>query len=84
MDGLWEKANEVGEVGYKIHSLSSVAALLGEALSDDVNSGVAWALYEMLQRYSDDLDKLSTDLMALNRGDTNLQIVKTTKKGKKK
>lgn len=84
MDGLWEKANEVGEVGYKIHSLSSVAALLGEAMSDDVNSGVAWALYEMLQRYSDDLDKLSTDLMTLNRGDTNLQTVKTTKKGKKK
>ena len=48
MDGLWEKANEVGEVGYKIHSLSSVAALLGEAMSDDVNSGVASVSYTHL------------------------------------
>ena len=80
MQGLWEKANQVSEVGYKIHSLSSVAALLGESMSDDVNSGVAWALYEMLQRYSDDLDRLAIDLMELNRGDVEVQ----PKKGKKK
>lgn len=78
-DGLWEKANEVGEVGYKIHSLSSVAAMLGEAMSNDINSGVAWALHEMLQRYSDDLDKLSTEIMQLNA-----PKFEEPKKGKKK
>lgn len=84
MNGLWEKANQVSEVGYKIHSLSSIAALLGESMSDDTNSGVAWALHEMLQRYSDDLDKLSMDLMALNRGDeeATLKTAKTKKTGK--
>ena len=67
IDGLWDKANDVSELGYKVHSLASVAAMLGEAMSDDTNSGVAWALYEMLLRYSDDLDRLALDLMDINR-----------------
>jgi len=79
VEGLWEKANQVGEVGYRIDSLASVAALLGESMSDDTNSGVAWALYEMLKRYGDDLDKLSMELMALNA-----PKVEEPKKGKKK
>ena len=81
MDGLWEKANQVSEVGYKIHSVASVAALLGESMSDDVNSGVAWALHEMLLRYSDDLDRLSVDLMELNRGDEPPKIKNAPTKG---
>lgn len=80
MDGLWEKANQVSEVGYKIHSVASVAALLGESMSDDVNSGVAWALHEMLLRYSDDLDRLAVDLMELNRGDVEIKPAKGKKK----
>ena len=79
MDGLWEKANQVSEVAYKIHSLSSVAGMLGEAISDDINSGVAWVLYEDLRRYSDDLDRLVADIMALQRIEAD-----TPKKGKKK
>ena len=80
MDGLWEKANAVGEVSYQIHSLSSVAELLGEALSHDVNSGVAWALAEMLKHYSDKLDKISEEIMALNRVDVEDKPVKGKKK----
>jgi len=79
MDGLWEKANQVSEVAYRIHNLSSVAVMLGEAISDDINSGVAWVLYEDLRRYSDDLDRLVADIMALQRVDAD-----TPKKGKKK
>ena len=77
MDGLWEKANQISEVAYKIHGLSSVAGMLGEALEDDMNSGVAWVLYEDLRRYSDDLEGLVSDIMAINRAE------KTPKKGKK-
>lgn len=79
MDGLWEKANEVNEVSFRIHGLANVAEMLGEALSDDVNSGVAWTLADMIKHYSDRLDKLSEDLMAMNRGDEQAKT-----KGKKK
>jgi hypothetical protein len=79
MDGLWEKANQVSEIAYKIYNLSTVAGMLGEALEDDMNSGVAWVLYEDLRRYSDDLEGLVSDIMAL-------QIIEADKpeKGKKK
>lgn len=79
MDGLWEKANQISEVAYKIHGLSSVAGMLGEAISDDINSGVAWVLYEDLRRYSDDLDRLAADIMAQQRVEAD-----APKKGKKK
>ena len=78
-DGLWEKANDVGEIGYKLHNLSSVAALLAEALAYDINSGAAWALYDGLVRLSDDLDKKSTEIMQLQKAS-----IEEPKKGKKK
>ena len=80
MDGLWEKANEVNELSYRIHGLANVAELLGEALSDDINSGVAWTLADMIKHYSDRLDKVSEELMAMNRVDVEDKPVKGKKK----
>jgi hypothetical protein len=79
IDGLWEKANQVGEIGYKVDSLASVAELLAERLTDNVESSAAWVLVETLRNYGDALDKLSSELMQLNRVE-----IEEPKKGKKK
>jgi hypothetical protein len=76
MDGLWEKANQVSEVGYKIHSAAMIVELVAERLSDDAESGALWAAAEILKQYSEQLEELSSDLMSINRNIEN--------KGKKK
>jgi hypothetical protein len=76
MDGLWEKANQVSEVGYKIHSAAMIVELVAERLSDDAESGALWASAEILKQYSEQLEELSSDLMSINRNIEN--------KGKKK
>jgi hypothetical protein len=81
MDGLWEKANQVSEVAYKIEGISHVAKLLGESMSDDVNSGVAWTIAEMLDVYTEILEKLSEDIMAINKASVEAEA---KPKGKKK
>jgi hypothetical protein len=67
MDGLWKKANEVSEVGYKVHSASMIIELVAERINDNTESGALWAAVEILQRYSESLETLSTELMELDR-----------------
>jgi hypothetical protein len=76
MDGLWEKANQVSEVGYKIHSAAMIVELVAERITDNAESGALWAAAEILKQYSDLLEELSSDLMSINRNIEN--------KGKKK
>lgn len=78
MNGLWEKANEVSEVGYKIHSAAMIVELVAERLSDDAESGALWAAAEILKQYSELLEELSSDLMSINRS------LEPKPKGKKK
>lgn len=83
IEGLWEKANEVSEIGYKVDSLAGVAELVAERLTDNAESGACWTVAEMLRMYGDRLEKLSTDIMALNKEQEEEQN-KLIKKGKKK
>jgi hypothetical protein len=76
MDGLWEKANQVSEVGYKIHSAAMIVELVAERITDNAESGALWAAAEILKQYSEQLEELSSDLMSINRNIEN--------KGKKK
>ena len=76
--GLWEKANKVSEIGYKIDSIAGIAELLAERLTDNAESGAAWAVAEMLREYGEKLERLSEDLMAIQR------IEADKPKGKKK
>ena len=78
IDGLWEKANKVSEIGYKIDSIAGIAELLAERLTDNAESGAAWAVAEMLREYGEKLERLSEDLMAIQR------IEADKPKGKKK
>jgi thiamine biosynthesis lipoprotein ApbE len=67
MNGLWEKANEVSEVGYKVHSAAMVVELIATSITDNAESGAAWAAVDMLENLSDRLDRLASEIMALNR-----------------
>ena len=80
MNGLWEKANEISEVGYKLDSLAGIAELVAERLTDNAESGACWAVAEMLREYSEKLEILSMEIMAINRAQDEL----TKLKGKKK
>lgn len=76
-DGLWEKANKVGELGYKIHSAAMIVELVAERITNEAESGALWAATEILREYSERLEELVLDIMAINRD------LDEPKKGKK-
>lgn len=84
MEGLWEKANEVSEVGYKIHSAAMIVELVAANVTDNAESGALWAALEILLAHSDRLENIATDLMEINRQheESMLKTVKTKKTGK--
>jgi len=77
-NGLWEKANEISEVGYRLDSLAGIAELVAERLTDNVESGACWTVAEMLRAYGERLEEISEDIMAIQR------IEADKPKGKKK
>jgi len=81
MAGLWEKANEVGEVGYKIHSAAMIVELVAERITDNAESGALWAASEILQHYSERLESLAGDIMLIEKA---LEAQQIKSKGKKK
>jgi hypothetical protein len=66
-DILWEKANRVSELGYKVHSAAMIVELVAEKITDNAESGALWAASEILQEYSERLEDLSSELMQINR-----------------
>jgi len=84
MDGLWEKANEVSEVGYKIHSAAMIVELVATNVKDNAESGALWAALEILLAHSDRLEHIAADIMAMNRQheESLLKNTKTKKTGK--
>lgn len=67
MSGLWEKANEVSEIGYKVHSAAMIVELVAEKITDNAESGALWAASELLQELSERLEDKTSDLVAINR-----------------
>jgi hypothetical protein len=84
IDGLWEKANKVSEIGYKIDSIAGIAELVAERLTDNAESGACWAVAEMLREYSEKLEFLAGDIMSINRAQEAVIAKHELKKGKKK
>jgi hypothetical protein len=91
IDGLWEKANKISEIGYKIDSIAGIAELVAERLTDNAESGACWAVAEMLREYGERLENLSADIMATSKAQEEciykLEAViakHELKKGKKK
>jgi hypothetical protein len=83
IEGLWEKANKVSEIGYKLDSIAGIAELVAERLTDNAESGACWTVAEMLREYGEKLENLSMDIMAINKAHEEEQN-KLIKKGKKK
>jgi hypothetical protein len=83
IDGLWEKANQVSEIGYKLDSLAGIAELVAERLIDNAESGACWAVAEMLREYGERLEYLSQDIMVLNKAQEAVIAKHELKKGKK-
>jgi hypothetical protein len=83
VDGIWEKANQVSEIGYKLDSLAGVAELVAERLIDNAESGACWAVAEMLREYGEKLEKLSQDIMQINKTQEAVIAKLELKKGKK-
>lgn len=84
MDTLWEKANKVSELGYKVHSAAMVVELVAEKITDNAESGALWAASEWLVELSERFEELSADIMNLNRQQEAVISKHELKKGKKK
>lgn len=67
IEGLWEKANRVSELGCRLDGVAGILELLGEHLIDNAESGTAWTCAEWLRKYGEELERLSEDIMAINR-----------------
>jgi hypothetical protein len=79
--GLWELANDVESVAYKIDSVANVVEMVASSIINEPESGAAWAAREMLEKYVDDLEKLSGEIMKHHRATL---VAEQPKKGKKK
>ena len=83
MSGLWEAANKVSEIGYKIDSLAGISELVAERLSDNAESGACWAVAEMLREYGEKLEILSSEILLINKA-LSEHYKEEPKKAKKK
>ena len=84
--GLWELANSIETVSYKIASVACVIEMVAAATPNEPESGAGWAAREMLEKYVEDLERISGDLMAVHRDSLiqNAPKPQAKKKGKKK
>ncbi len=77
--GYWEASCAVEEVSYKIASIRAVTELLAEKLISEPESGVAWAITEMLEVHEARLVAVSEALMNAHK-----EVKDPIKKEKKK
>lgn len=81
IDGLWEKANKISELGCRLDGIAGILELVGEHLTDNAESGACWSCAEWLRKYGEELEELSTDIMEINRLNSEpLEPVKGKKK----
>jgi hypothetical protein len=65
MGELWNIANKVSETGYRLDGIKCVAEMLAESMSDNVNSGVAWTIAEIIDQKGQELEELSVEIMRI-------------------
>ena len=65
----WDAANKIEELGFKTHSIKCVVEVIAESISTDSESGALWAVCEMLEHLSDQLDDQSKVLMDLYKSE---------------
>jgi predicted ATP-grasp superfamily ATP-dependent carboligase len=67
MNAIWERANNISELGYKVHSAAMVIELVATSITDNAESGACWCAVDVLNRISDDIDTEVAQLMSENR-----------------
>jgi len=67
MNAIWERANKISELGYKIHNAAMVVEMVATDISDNAQSGAAWCAVDVLTSVSDQIDDEVSALMHLNR-----------------
>ena len=67
MNAIWERANKISELGYKVHSAAMVIELVATSITDNAESGACWCAVDVLNRISDDIDTEVAHLMSENR-----------------
>jgi hypothetical protein len=67
MSVIWERANKISELGYKIHNAAMVVAMVAEDLVDNAQSGACWCASDCLLQISDEIDEEVSALMSANR-----------------
>jgi hypothetical protein len=72
---LWDAANDIEELAYKLDNVRNVVELIAEDV-DDPYSGALWAVYSMI----DDLQKKmyiqAAEVMELHREESKLKKAK--------
>jgi hypothetical protein len=67
MNAIWEKANKISELGYRVHSAAMVVEMVAASITDDAESGACWCAVDCLTRISDEIDSEVSHLMSENR-----------------
>ena len=67
MNAIWERANKISELGYKIHNAAMVVEMVATDISDNAQSGAAWCAVDVLTSVSDQIDDEVSALMTENR-----------------
>ena len=65
----WDAANRIEELGFKAHSIKCVVEVIAESISEDSASGALWAVSEMLEHLSDQLDDQAKHTMDLYKSE---------------
>ena len=67
MDAIWDKANDISELGYRVHSAAMVVEMVAASISDNAESGACWCAVDCLTRISDEIDSKVAEIMHENR-----------------
>ena len=67
MSAIWERANKISELGYRVHSAAMVVELVATSITDNAESGACWCAVDCLTRISDEIDSEVSHLMSENR-----------------
>jgi hypothetical protein len=65
---LWQAANDIEELSYKLANVRDMVELVAEDVSDPY-SGALWAIKDMLENIEDKVAKQADAVMELHRAD---------------
>jgi archaellum component FlaC len=65
---LWQVANDIEELSYKLANVRDMVELVAEDVSDPY-SGALWAIKDMIENIEDKVAKQADALMEMHRAD---------------